>query len=784
MSTSFYSRARPASPLTGNAPAAAVLRRMLRWGLVGLLLLSASVMAEVRLVSTQQDYRAALKQLRPGDELVLANGVWRDFEIRFEAQGTEAQPITLRAEEAGKVILSGRSRLALAGQHLIVRGLVFRDGHTPTSEVISFRVNADRLAQHSRVTETVIDHYNNPERFEVDFWVMMYGRHNRFDHNHLIGKRNKGVTMAVRLNSEASQNNEHRIDHNYFGPRPALGSNGGETLRIGTSHYAHTDSLTRVEHNVFDRCDGEVEIVSSKSGRNVFRGNTFIESRGTLTLRHGDGNLVENNVFIGNGVPQTGGIRVINRHQVIRNNYLEGLTGYRFGSALTIMNGVPDSPANRYVQVDNALIERNSIINSDHIEFAAGSDDERSAVPIRSRFQANLIVNQQGPDNITLHDRIDGIQFSDNLIHANTRPAIVEGFTHTTVDLKRASNGLLYPVGEAWANTGVSRELIMTTPEQTGVSWYPKPERRDPFTGGRRHSVDNQQGALARAVSEAGDGDVLVLKAGDYRVERILPIDKAITIEADASAGQAAEVSIRFERSTLFELHEGGSLTLRGLRLSGQEAPDQAGNSLIRTTRESMLGNYALIIEDCEITDLDINHSFDVLRVASHTFADRIVLNNTRIARVTGHVLRLDVENEDLGIYNAEQLRISDSRFEQIGGSVISLYRGGTDESTFGPQLTFETNTLKDVGMNARNRSRASLALHGVQIVQMQDNRFEHSAPVRITETVGEPRTHLSGNRFVDTEEPIIRNHRDRDPDCVASMDQAGGHDHSNEGRS
>jgi poly(beta-D-mannuronate) lyase len=97
------------------------------------------------------------------------------------------------------------------------------------------------------VTEVVIDHFNNPERYETDYWVMLYGKHNRFDHNHLVGKSNQGVTMAVKLDSEESRANRHRIDHNYFGPRPVLGSNGGETLRIGTSHYSLSDSLTVVQ---------------------------------------------------------------------------------------------------------------------------------------------------------------------------------------------------------------------------------------------------------------------------------------------------------------------------------------------------------------------------------------------------------------------------------------------------------------------------------------------------------------------------------------------------------
>ena len=318
--------------------------------LIVLVLTTPAVSAGV-VVHDQDEYEKAVKHAKPGDVIQLANGIWNDFEILFRGQGTEDEPITLTAQEKGKVIISGQSNLRIAGQYLVVSGLVFRDGYTPTSEVISFQRNKEDLASHSRVTELVIDGFNNPERTETDYWVVMYGRHNRFDHNHVAGKSNNGVTMAVKLNSEASQENHHRIDHNYFGQRPNLGSNGGETLRIGTSHYSLSNSFTSVENNFFERCNGEVEIISVKSGNNVIRGNAFLESRGTLTLRHGNDNLVENNVFFGHGVDHTGGIRLINKRQTIRNNYLQGLTGYRFGSALTIMNGVPDSPINRYHQV-------------------------------------------------------------------------------------------------------------------------------------------------------------------------------------------------------------------------------------------------------------------------------------------------------------------------------------------------------------------------------------------------------------------------------------------------
>jgi len=234
-----------------------------------LFLASSSVDAgQTYLVASKQEYGNALKKLAPGDAIVLRDGEWQDFEILFTGKGTAEKPIRLTAETKGKVIISGQSNLRIAGEYLEVSGLIFRDGHSPTNTVIAFRRGKDALAYHSRITEVVIDRFNNPERFEADYWVMMYGKHNRFDHNHLVGKSNVGVTMAVRLDSEGSRENHHRIDHNYFGPRPVLGSNGGETLRIGTSHHSLSNSHTLVENNYFDRCNGEVEIISSKSGKN------------------------------------------------------------------------------------------------------------------------------------------------------------------------------------------------------------------------------------------------------------------------------------------------------------------------------------------------------------------------------------------------------------------------------------------------------------------------------------------------------------------------------------
>jgi poly(beta-D-mannuronate) lyase len=692
--------------------------------------------AELR-VSTQPEYEEAVKAARPGDTIVLANGEWRDFEILFKGEGTANQPITLTAETKGKVVIAGQSNLRLAGRHLVVSGLVFKDGYSPTNAVIQFRSTKGDYAFHSRVTEVVIDHFNNPERYEDDMWVAMYGKHNRFDHNHLEGKSNRGVTVVVRLDAEESRENHHRIDHNYFGPRQILGSNGGETMRIGTSHYSLSDSFTLVENNYFDRCNGEVEIISAKSGSNVFRGNLFFESRGTLTLRHGNDNVIEDNVFLGNRKDHTGGIRVINKRQTVRNNYMHGLTGHRFGGGFVIMNGVPNSRINRYHQVDGAVIENNSIIDVDHIELGAGSDEERTATPINSAFRANLVYNADGRENINVYDDMSGIEFSGNSMNEK-------------VELAVADNGLLYPVDPELASIGVSKDLKVLKREETGPSWYPKAGFGDRFEGGMTHAVEPGLDTLVAGIAAAGPADVIELAAGDYLLSRTIIVDKPLTIRSDGNA------RIEYERTALFEIVEGGSLKLDGVTVSGASSPDRHGNAAIRTSRYSMLNNFALIIENSVFEDLDMNHSFNVLTVAKHTFADRIEIRNSRFRNVTGAVLALDVENDDLGIYNAEYITITDSSFENIGKAVADVYRGGTDESTFGPHFEMSSSTVTAAGKDARNKSGASIRLHGVQATDIYNNEFVGSEGILVWETVGEPVTNLRNNKFEKTAEPII----------------------------
>lgn len=712
--------------------------------------LSAAAQQKGTLVSTIAEYEAALATLTPGDSIILADGTWTDFEILFKGEGTEAEPIKLLAQTLGKVILSGQSNLRLQGRYLEVSGLVFTNGYSPTGVVISFAGDSENLAYHSRVTSTVIDAYSNPDKFNSDSWVTLFGKFNRFDHNHLSGKSNAGVTLAVRLNSLESQENHHQIDHNYFGPRPILGSNGGETLRVGTSKYSLSNSFTKVENNYFDRANGEVEIISNKSGSNEFRNNVFFESRGTLTLRHGNDNLVEGNVFLGNGKSHTGGIRVINARQTIRNNYMEGLTGIRFGGGFVILNGVPNSSINRYHQVDGAVIENNTIVEVSNINLAAGSDAERSAAPINSTFKHNLVVNKDSqPFNI--FDDVSGIEFSSNLTNQAPPKVLASGFIVSDTDLIRNANGLLVSKSAMSKNIGASIQALPVTKSDVGVSWYPKTEPYVAFNSGNVLTVNSTE-QLIDAVNTAKAGARIEIAPGKYEIAKQIQIRTVVSIAGTSAGG----VTLYPMRSLAFEIENGGSLALENLSINGAKAPDSAGNVLIRNSRMPTLLNYRLSLNNVDITNLNVNHSAHVFDAGYRSLADEIRIENSTFSNITGDVLRLDKEQDDLGIYNAEYVTIANSTFTNIQGAIAKIYRGGTDESTFGPHLLFSDNVLSNIGKGKRNKSKSALYLHGVQDTDMLSNTFKNTAPIIIEHTVGEPQTLISMNRFEGLGLPMV----------------------------
>lgn len=324
-----------------------------------MLFIVAKADAESRLVHPHADLRQAFANAKPGDEFVLADGEWKDLLIELHAEGTEAAPIMLKAQTPGKVVFTGKSGLKFSGKYITVSGLHFYNVNEP-SEVIQFRTNSKRLAEHCRLTNCAITSDVAPTKDTEQKWVSIYGQHNRVDHSHFSGKQSGGTLLVVWV---AEGNNYHQIDHNYFGPRPVLGKNGGETIRVGTSEVSMNAAYCVVEDNLFEQCNGEAEIISSKSCKNIYRRNTFRECSGALTLRHGNDCRVEQNYFLGNKARGTGGVRIIGTGHIVINNYFADLEGDDSRSAIGYMNGLVNSPLSGYFQVENAIVAYNTFID-------------------------------------------------------------------------------------------------------------------------------------------------------------------------------------------------------------------------------------------------------------------------------------------------------------------------------------------------------------------------------------------------------------------------------------
>lgn len=471
-------------------------------------------------------------------------------------------------------------------------------------------------------------------------------------------------------------------------------------------------------------------------------------------MRHGKYTLVENNYFLGNGKVNTGGIRVINEYQTVKNNYLTGLTGYRFRGALVVMNGVPNSPINRYNQVVDSKIENNILIDCDYIQLCAGSDQERSAVPIGTTMTGNVFMSKTNLDPFTIYDDISGITFKNNFINKDAKLSIPTGFEAIDYSVNTNENGLKVPNKEILEKIGFQSVKLPVTRDDVGAPYYPKPDKEITFGSGKTIQVTAGENTILDALQDAEDGDVLLLQnGGEYLLTKDLKLTAMVTLKSEIGA----KAIIKSTRSTFFQIENGGSLELVNVKLDGTESPDEAGIQVISTTKYAMNKNYKLFIRDCEVVDMNVNHSYNFLKIYQHTMADSILVENTTFKNMTGYVFTLDREIEDLGIYNVETLYINNCKFENIEGAITNIYRGGTDESTFGPIVTIANTEILNSGKGNRNKTGASMLFHGVQNLNIHDVVMDNAAPINLYLTNGDPITVLKDIKLKNTS-PIISN--------------------------
>ncbi len=153
-------------------------------------------------------------------------------------------------------------------------------------------------------------------------------------------------------------------------------------------------------------------------------------------LRHGNYNTVDNNIFLGNGKEGTGGVRIINKGQWVVNNFFYKCRGVDFRSPLSVMNGIPNSPANRYVQVTDAVIANNTFYDCSSASFCEGSDAERTLPPDNVLMINNIFYNNKDSIIYKAFDNISGFRFWGNEVSTAVKQKMTAGFYKTTLPVQ------------------------------------------------------------------------------------------------------------------------------------------------------------------------------------------------------------------------------------------------------------------------------------------------------------------------------------------------------------
>jgi poly(beta-D-mannuronate) lyase len=386
------------------------------------------------------------------------------------------------------------------------------------------------------------------------------------------------------------------------------------------------------------------------------------------------------------------------------------------------------------------VFSNNSFINCDHIQLCAGSDEERSLPPADSKIENNIFYRDTPGKLFTVYDDISGIEFKNNYANDAVEIPVEINIENAEIKLVKNESGIWIPEPGTVENAGCTLESPVATKENTRIEGYDLAEVELIFDNGNINTVEPGLNSLADAVSISAPGDILRLNDGEYVNTKEIFIKHPLTIRAN----NKGKVTLVSEKKNMLTIENQGALKLGGVIISGSSSPDNSGNSIISTSKYSMNRNYKLIVEDCLIQDLDVNHSFDFLKVYKNTFADTIMFKNCEFKNISGNIAALNKETDDLGIYNAEYVIYENTSFEDIGGTILDLYRGGTDESTFGPILRFEKCEVKNSGYAKRNKSGSAMRLHGVQKANILESSFMNSADIKLHLTQnGDPITNL-----------------------------------------
>jgi len=260
---------------------------------------------------------------------------------------------------------------------------------------------------------------------------------------------------------------------------------------------------------------------------------------------------------------------------------------------------------------------------------------------------------------------------------------------------------------------------------------------------------------------EKNEPAIIVLTGSAYT------LSKPFTIHTTVQFTVNSKTRLKFLTENMlaaFVIAGNGHLTLQNLDIDGAEikamhfiASDTLGHS----------DHYNLVLRNCTVSNLNrVKGCEDLFYAHRYMVADSIVFRNNSFSNLSSNAIMMGEEKDDKGYYNAEHITVSGNNFSSLYGNVLTIYRGGNDESTMGPQLNFTNNKFADC---QSTDNRALIQLTGVQVSNLLANTFTrcntHLPLVQYNDTVRARhrfmRNRLAGsgtlikNKFVTEKETI-----------------------------
>jgi poly(beta-D-mannuronate) lyase len=411
--------------------------------------------AATRTVTSISGLQSALDSAVPGDVIVLADGSYSTSStINISVAGTADAPITIQAEHVGGATISGSGGFGISS----TASYVVLSGFRLTG---SLGLTVPVGATHDRITRNLFQMAGS-----VQYWLRIAGDDAQVDHNTFQHKSTIGNFIEVIGPGTSGMAQRPWIHHNYFLDQSYTGSNGGESIRVGLSGRQHSSAHAIVEYNLFEQCNGDLEVISVKSSDDVIRYNTLRNSKGTITLRHGWSSVVEGNFLIGNST----GIRMFGNYHAVINNVIENSTGL----ALEIGGGeVRDDTTSgtNHEAVDHALVAFNTFVNDRSSPIQVG-DGGKAYQPSDVTIADNIIT---GSGSAVSFEGGSGIKYQGNILYGVSGGAMPSsGYRTVNPQLVLDSHGLYRlssgsPAIDAALGTFSQVTLDMDGQTRTGV---------------------------------------------------------------------------------------------------------------------------------------------------------------------------------------------------------------------------------------------------------------------------------------------------------------------------